>query len=96
MRDDVWAQRNASNPNPKITPCLSTLRKTSQDVTELQKDLEITMEKVEEKKAATDKLIEEMSVQQADAQVQEEAAQLEAEKANEESEKAMAIESSVN
>lgn len=71
---------------------LSTLRKTSQDVTELQKDLKITMEKVEEKKVATDKLIEEMSVQQADAQVQEEAARLEAEKANEESEKAMKIE----
>jgi len=71
---------------------LSTLRKTSQDVTELQKDLKITMEKVGEKKVATDKLIEEMSVQQADAQVQEEAAQLEAEKANEESEKAMTIE----
>lgn len=71
---------------------LSTLRKTSQDVTELQKDLKITMEKVEEKKVATDKLIEEMTVQQADAQIQEEAAQLEAEKANEESEKAMVIE----
>lgn len=71
---------------------LSTLRKTSQDVTELQKDLKITMEKVEEKKVATDKLIKEMSVQQADAQVQEEAAQIEATKANEESEKAMKIE----
>ncbi|KAL7489135.1 hypothetical protein ACHAW6_014715 [Cyclotella cf. meneghiniana] len=71
---------------------LSTLRKTSQDVSELQKDLRITMEKVEEKKVATDKLIEEMYVQQADAQVQEEAAQIEARKANEESEKAMAIE----
>lgn len=71
---------------------LSTLRKTSQDVTELQKDLEITMEKVAEKKMATDKLIEEMSVQQADAQVQEEAAQQEAKNANEESEKAMTIE----
>ena len=63
---------------------LSTLRKTSQDVTELQKDLKITMEKVEEKKIATDQLIEEMKVSKADAQVQEEAAQLEAEKANEE------------
>lgn len=71
---------------------LSTLRKTSQDVTELQKDLKITMEKVGEKKVATDKLIEEMNTQQADAQVQEEAAQLEAKKANEESEKAMIIE----
>ena len=40
---------------------LSTLRKTSQDVTELQKDLKITMEKVEEKKIATDVLIKEMT-----------------------------------
>ena len=33
---------------------LSTLRKTYQDISELQKDLKITMEKVEEKKVATD------------------------------------------
>jgi dynein heavy chain len=71
---------------------LSTLRKTSQDVAELQKDLKITMEKVAEKKVMTDKLIKEMSIQQADAQVQEEGAQLEAKKANEESQKAMIIE----
>jgi len=71
---------------------LSTLRKTSDDVTELQKDLKITMEKVEEKKIATDKLIEEMSAQQADAQIQEDAAQIEAKKANEESQKAKKIE----
>ena len=71
---------------------LSTLRKTSQDVAELQKDLKITMEKVAEKKVMTDKLIKEMSVQQADAQVQEDGAQLEAKKANEESQKAMTIE----
>jgi dynein heavy chain len=50
------------------------------------------MEKVAQKKVATDKLIDEMSVQQAEAQVQEEAAQIEAKKANEESERAMVIE----
>ena len=71
---------------------LSTLRKTSQDVAELQKDLKITTEKVAEKKIMTDKLIKEMSVQQADAKVQEDGAQLEAKKANEESQKAMTIE----
>ncbi len=71
---------------------LSTPRKTSQDVAELQKDLKITMEKVAEKKVMTDKLIKEMSVQQADAQVQEDGAQLEAKKANEESQKAMTME----
>ena len=71
---------------------LSTLRKTSDDVTELQKDLKITMEKVGEKKLATDNLINEMKMQQADAQVQDDAAKIEAEKANEESSKAMVIE----
>ena len=71
---------------------LSTLRKTSQDVAELQKDLKITMEKVTEKKVMMDKLIKEMSAQQADAQVQEDGAQLEDTKANEESQKAMTME----
>jgi len=71
---------------------LSTLRKTSDDVAELQKDLKITMEKVEEKKIATDNLINEMEMQQADAQVQDDAAKTEADKANEESSKAMVIE----
>jgi len=71
---------------------LSTLRKTAEDVSELQKDLKITMEKVEEKKVATDALIEEMKVQQADAKTQQDCAQVEAEKANEESEKAKVIE----
>lgn len=71
---------------------LSTLRKTADDVAELQKDLKITMEKVEEKKIGTDNLINEMRMQQADAQVQDDAAKIEAEKANEESSKAMIIE----
>ena len=71
---------------------LSTLRNTSEDVTELQKDLKLTMEKVEEKKKATDNLINQMRMQQADAQVQDDTAKIEAEKANEESSKAMIIE----
>ena len=71
---------------------LSTLRKTSEDVTELQKDLKITLERAEEKKVATETLIEEMAVKQEDAKVQQEAAQVEAGKANEESEKAKTIE----
>jgi len=61
---------------------LSTLRKTAADVAELQIDLNHTMVKVEEKKAATDQLIEEMGVQRADAEVQQAAATVEAEKAN--------------
>ena len=50
---------------------LSTLCKASQDLAELQNNLKITIEKVEEKKVATEKLIEDMSVQQAHAQVQQ-------------------------
>ena len=73
---------------------LSTLKKTSDDVTELQKDLKITMEIVGEKKKATDNLINEMQMQQADAQVQDDAAQIEAKKATEESDNAMIIEKS--
>lgn len=59
---------------------LSTLRKTAADVAELQIDLTHTMVRVEEKKAATDALIEEMGVQRADAEVQQAAASVEAEK----------------
>ena len=71
---------------------LSTLRKTADDVAELQKDIKITMEKVDEKKVATNVLIQEMSVQKAGAERQQDAAQVEASKANEESRKANEIE----
>lgn len=62
---------------------LSTLRKTAQDVAELQIDLKHTMVRVEEKKAATEALIEQMGVQRADAEVQKASASVVAEKANE-------------
>lgn len=71
---------------------LSTLRKTSQDVTELRKDLKLTLERAEEKKVATEGLIQQMAIKREDAKVQQEAAQVEAAKANEESEKANTIE----
>ncbi|CAM9107555.1 unnamed protein product [Discosporangium mesarthrocarpum] len=60
---------------------LSTLRKTAADVAELQVDLKHTMVKVEEKKAATGVLLEEMGVQRAGAEKQQAAANVEAEKA---------------
>jgi dynein heavy chain len=71
---------------------LSTLRKTATDVAELQKDLVITMEKVAEKKAATDVLIAEMGVQQEDANQKKEEAGKTAAMADEESAKAAVIE----
>merc|ERR1719230_1414483 len=70
---------------------LSTLRKTAADVAELQVDLKHTMVKVEEKKSATDALLEEMGVQRAGAEKEQEAASIEAEKANKASAEAEAI-----
>ena len=49
------------------------------------------MQRVEEKKTATDNLINEMKMYQPDAQVQDDAAKVEAHTANEESYKAMVI-----
>jgi dynein heavy chain len=71
---------------------ISTLNKTSNEVLILQNDLKITLEKVEEKKLATENLINEMKMQQADAQVQDDAAKSEADKANIESDIAYSIE----
>ena len=71
---------------------LSTLHRTSVDVTELQKDLKVTLERVEEKKVATDALIVEMKERQEEAKIQQEAASVEAENANTESNKAAKIE----
>jgi dynein heavy chain, axonemal len=71
---------------------ISTLNKTSNDVSILQVNLKATFEKVEEKKTATETLINEMRMQQADAQVQDAAAKCEADKANAESENAYSIE----
>eukprot|EP00937_MAST-01D_sp_MAST-1D-sp2_P001625 g1625.t1 len=60
---------------------LSTIRHTSEDVAELQVDLEHTMVKVAEKVEATDVLIEEMGKQRAAAEVKQAAATIEEEKA---------------
>ena len=60
---------------------LSTLRKTAQDVAELQIDLTHRLEVVAEKQVATNILLEEIGVQRADADVQNEMANTEAEKA---------------
>eukprot|EP00620_Florenciella_sp_RCC1587_P013374 CAMPEP_0182558034 /NCGR_PEP_ID=MMETSP1324-20130603/1743_1 /TAXON_ID=236786 /ORGANISM="Florenciella sp., Strain RCC1587" /LENGTH=2560 /DNA_ID=CAMNT_0024770185 /DNA_START=8 /DNA_END=7690 /DNA_ORIENTATION=+ len=75
---------------------LSTLRKTAGDVAELQVDLTHTMEKVEEKKAATDVLIKDMGVQRAEAEVLAEGASKTAEFAGVESAKAFKIQTEAN
>jgi dynein heavy chain len=71
---------------------LSTLRKTAQDVAELQVDLTHTMAKVEEKKNATDALLEQMGKQRGEAEAQQEVAEVEAKKASEASAAAEVIE----
>jgi dynein heavy chain len=61
---------------------LSTLRKTAADVAELQIDLKHTMEVVEEKKAATDVLLQNMGVERKGAEAQQEVARVEETKSN--------------
>ncbi|KDO31249.1 hypothetical protein SPRG_03866 [Saprolegnia parasitica CBS 223.65] len=60
---------------------LSTLRKTSADVAELQIDLKNTMQVVAEKQASTDVLLEQMGREKAGAEVQQENANKEKAKA---------------
>ncbi|CAK4109520.1 unnamed protein product [Aphanomyces euteiches] len=60
---------------------LSTLRKTSADVAELQVDLKHTMQIVAEKQASTDLLLEQMGKEKAGAEVQQENANKEKVKA---------------
>ena len=61
---------------------LSTLRKTADDVNELQVDLKHTMVKVAEKVEATEVLLKRMGVERAEAEKQQEIANVEAEKAD--------------
>jgi dynein heavy chain len=61
---------------------LSTLRKTAADVAELQVDLVHTMEVVEEKKAATNVLLETMGVERKKAEAQQDVARVEETKSN--------------
>ena len=59
---------------------LSTLKKTADDVAELQVDLDHTMVKVDEKRKSTEALLESMGKQRAEAEVFQESARDEAEK----------------
>ena len=71
---------------------LSTLQRTSKDVKQLQDDLAVTMVKVEEKKAATDALLEQMGKQRGEAQQQQEVAAGEKAKADAAAQEAATIE----
>jgi dynein heavy chain len=75
---------------------LSTLRKTAADVAELQVDLQHTMVKVEEKKKATDALIEQMGKQRAAAEEQQAKAAIEKTAADKAAAEAAAIEESAS
>ena len=65
----------------RLATGLATLRKTEADVTELKQDLLLTMERVEEKKLATDNLLQQMGKQRQEAEVQQEKAEAERKKA---------------
>ena len=71
---------------------LSTLKKTAEDVSELQVDLDHTMVKVDEKRKGTEILLENMGKQRAEAEVFQESASEEAKKAGKASSEAQAIE----
>ena len=58
----------------RLATGLATLQKTAKDVAELQEDLKVTMVKVEEKKAATNVLLEQMGKEQEGANIQKEIA----------------------
>jgi dynein heavy chain len=75
----------------RLATGLATLQKTAKDVAELQEDLKVTMVKVEEKKAATNVLLEQMGKEQEGANIQKEIASGEAEKAAIATAKAVAI-----
>ena len=65
----------------RLATGLATLQATAKDVAQLQEDLKVTMVKVEEKKAATNALLEQMGREQEAANVQKDKASEEAEKA---------------
>ncbi|KAG1695800.1 hypothetical protein DVH05_019139 [Phytophthora capsici] len=71
---------------------LATLKKTSLDVAGLQDELKLTMKKVEERKKATDLLLEQMGKQRGDAEVKQRRADEERAKAAQAAEIASQIE----
>lgn len=71
---------------------LSTLQKTADQVAGLQEELKSTMVRVEERRAATEELLEEMGRQRGEAEKQQEAASVEKEKASKAAEEASRIE----
>ncbi|GAB9467560.1 hypothetical protein Gpo141_00004900 [Globisporangium polare] len=71
---------------------LATLKKTAMDVAELQEELRKTMKKVDERKKATDALLEQMGKQRGDAEVKQHRADDERAKAAKAAEIATSIE----
>ncbi|KDO33137.1 hypothetical protein SPRG_01949 [Saprolegnia parasitica CBS 223.65] len=71
---------------------LRTLKKTADDVEQLQRDLKATMKRVDERKKATDTLLEQMGRQRNDAQIKQRRADEEKEKATQAAEMATKIE----
>lgn len=70
---------------------LSTLQKTAEQVAGLQEELKSTMVRVDERRTATEDLLEEMGRQRGEAEKQQEAASVEKEKASKAAEEASRI-----
>ena len=65
----------------RLATGLATLQATAKDVSQLQEDLKVTMVKVEEKKTATNALLDQMGREQEGANIEKDKANIEAEKA---------------
>jgi len=76
----------------RLSTGLATLQRTSEDVKQLQQELSETMVKVDQKKEATDALLEQMGKQRGEAQQQQEVAAGEKKKADAAAAEASAIE----
>jgi len=79
------------NKIERLKTGLLVLRKTAEDVTDLQADLAHTMAMVEEKRKHTDALLDQMGKQRADAEVHMAKAQIQAESAAEATAEALKI-----
>eukprot|EP00753_Platysulcus_tardus_P011840 PLAT3317.20.p2 GENE.PLAT3317.20~~PLAT3317.20.p2 ORF type:complete len:2180 (+),score=1477.97 PLAT3317.20:1402-7941(+) len=81
-----------TNKIERLDVGLSTLAHTAESVAELQDDLKMTLAKVEERKKATDALLEQMGKERGQAELKQEAATVERAKAAAASDTAAAIE----
>ncbi len=89
-------RKSARHQIERLQNGLDVLEKTGVKVADLQADLKVTLANVEEKKAASEILMDQIGVQRADAEAREEAAALEQVRAEEASRVASEIQAQAN